>query len=139
MTIALTNTCGAGQLLKWNGATWMCAADIDTNSGGTITGVTAGVGLTGGGTTGNVTLSLHEHVREPARCLKWNGTTWACANDIDTDTNSGGTITGGHRGRRPHRRRDDRQRDARGRSRRRRRRARPTPSGSTPRTPTRAT
>jgi len=90
VTIALTNTCGAGQLLKWSGATWMCAADIDTNSGGTITGVAAGVGLTGGGTTGNVTLGL-TNTCASGQVLKWNGTTWACANDLDT--NSGGTIT----------------------------------------------
>ena len=39
------------------GSTWACAADNDTNSGGTVTGVTAGTGLAGGGTSGNVTLS----------------------------------------------------------------------------------
>jgi len=25
--------------------------------------------------------------------VKWDGSTWACANDVDTDTNSGGTVT----------------------------------------------
>ena len=56
---------------------------------GTITGVTAGSGLTGGGTSGNISLSL------PTTCatnqiLKWNGSNWACA----ADGNSGGTIKG---------------------------------------------
>jgi hypothetical protein len=46
-----------GQLPKWNGSVWVCADDIDTNSGGTITGVTAGSGLTGGGTLGTVTVA----------------------------------------------------------------------------------
>jgi hypothetical protein len=49
--------CADGQVLKWSGATWACGAD--TNSGGTITGVIlSGTGLTGGGSNGNVTLSI---------------------------------------------------------------------------------
>ncbi len=97
VTLSLLSSCAMGQLLKWNGAAWACANDIDTdtNSGGTITGVTVSPssGLVGGGTTGMVSLSL------PLTCgvgqmLKWNGAAWACADDIDTDTNSGGTITG---------------------------------------------
>jgi hypothetical protein len=97
VTLSLINTCGVGQLLKWNGAAWACANDIDTdtNSGGTITGVTLAPtsGLTGGGTTGDVSITLLTTCA-PGQLLKWNGTGWACANDIDTDTNSGGTITG---------------------------------------------
>ncbi len=91
VTLAMTNACGSGQLLKWNGGAWACASDIDTNSGGTITGVTAGVGLVGGGTTGTVALSL-PNTCAGGQVLKWSGATWMCAND--TDTNSGGTITG---------------------------------------------
>jgi hypothetical protein len=41
--------------LQWNGSTWVCAT---TSGSGTITGVTAGTDLTGGGTIGNVTLNL---------------------------------------------------------------------------------
>src|SRR5450755_3190239 len=56
---------------------------------GTITDVTAGSGLIGGGTSGNISLSL------PTTCatnqiLKWNGSAWACS----PDGNSGGTIKG---------------------------------------------
>ncbi len=47
-------SCTAGQALSWNGTTFSCVA----TSTGSITGVTAGSGLTGGGTTGTVTLSL---------------------------------------------------------------------------------
>lgn len=54
--------------------------DIVFKSGGTITGVTtsAGSGLTGGGTTGTLSLSL------PKTCanhqiLQWNGSAWNCA------------------------------------------------------------
>jgi hypothetical protein len=56
---------------------------------GTITGVTTatGSGLTGGGTTGSLTLSLLKTC-STNQVLQWNGTTWACA------TTGAGTITG---------------------------------------------
>jgi hypothetical protein len=47
--------CANGQIPKLSGTTWTCAADA--NSGGDVTGVTAGTGLTGGGASGAVTLS----------------------------------------------------------------------------------
>lgn len=51
-----------GQVLKYNGATnqWIPGTDNAGTSGGggTITGVTPGTGLTGGGSTGNVTLNI---------------------------------------------------------------------------------
>jgi hypothetical protein len=50
--------CPAGGIWKWGGTGWVCHPDIDTNSGGDVTGVTAGAGLTGGGLAGTVTLSL---------------------------------------------------------------------------------
>jgi hypothetical protein len=49
--------CTGGQVLKWSGSAWGCAPDLDTNSGGTITGVVAGSGLLGGGSSGSVSLS----------------------------------------------------------------------------------
>jgi len=56
-TLGLLTSCASGQILKWSGSAWACAADA--NSGGTITGVTAGTDLTGGGTAGNITLNLN--------------------------------------------------------------------------------
>ncbi len=51
----MPQSCTSGQIAEWNGSAWTCAADND--SGGDITAVTAGTGLTGGGTTGSVSLS----------------------------------------------------------------------------------
>ena len=51
-TIGL-KTCTANQVLQYIGTAWACS-----NAGtGTITGVTAGTGMTGGGTSGTVTLN----------------------------------------------------------------------------------
>jgi hypothetical protein len=46
----------ASQVLKYDGAKWAPAADA--NSGGTVTSITAGSGLTGGTITGSGTLAL---------------------------------------------------------------------------------
>jgi hypothetical protein len=55
-SLGLTSSCSSGQILKWNGASWACAAD--NNSGGTVTSVGSGLGLTGGPITGSGTLAI---------------------------------------------------------------------------------
>jgi hypothetical protein len=53
-----TTACSNTQVAKWNGSAWACAADNDTNSGGTVTGVTASAPLaSSGGTAPNITLT----------------------------------------------------------------------------------
>jgi hypothetical protein len=70
---------------------------------GTITGVTTGSGggLTGGGTSGTLNLSLTTSCAAN-QVLEWNGTAWACANPSGTGTITGVTagtdLTGGGTG-----------------------------------------
>ena len=54
--LSLLKSCAVNQVLQWNGSAWVCGS-VGTGNG-TITGVTAGTDLTGGGASGNVTLNL---------------------------------------------------------------------------------
>jgi len=58
LSLSLTKSCTTNQVLQWNGSAWVCAAMSTGSGSGTITGVTAGTALTGGGTTGAVTLNM---------------------------------------------------------------------------------
>ncbi|MFO1305471.1 MAG: tail fiber domain-containing protein [Burkholderiales bacterium] len=88
-----TVACSASQIAKWNGSAWICAADA--NSGGTVTSVASGTGLTGGPVTSSGTLSIASAYQLPQSCTngqvpKSNGAGgWTCA----SDANGGGTVT----------------------------------------------
>ncbi|AFY02862.1 cell wall surface anchor family protein [Bdellovibrio bacteriovorus str. Tiberius] len=61
LTYRPNNTaCTDGQVLKWINANsrWECANDTDTSSGGTITNIATGTGLSGGPITSTGTISL---------------------------------------------------------------------------------
>ena len=78
-TLGLEN-CSANQVLEFVSGAWTC-----TNAAvGTITGVTAGSGLSGGGTNGNVTLSI------PSA-----GITNAMLANSSLTVNAGTALTGG--------------------------------------------
>ncbi len=57
-------TCGSGQLAKWNGASWVCAPDLDTD---TLSGLNCATW----------------------QIPKWNGSIWECNYDWDTLYNLG--------------------------------------------------
>jgi hypothetical protein len=50
--------CQDGEVPKWSGSAWGCGSDADTNSGGSVTSVGSGAGLTGGPVTGSGTLAV---------------------------------------------------------------------------------
>jgi len=98
----VTGVCLPGSAIRSIDATGNVVCEADDNSGGTITGVTAGTGLTGGGTTGNVNLSITPSYQLPQLCAngqvaKSNGLGgWSCASDSDTTyiSGSGLNLTG---------------------------------------------
>jgi len=58
----VSGSCPPGQSIRVISPTGTVTCEVDDNSGGTITGVTAGTGLTGGGTIGTVTLNVDSTV-----------------------------------------------------------------------------
>jgi len=80
------------------------AAELDLvfAGGGTITGVTTanGSGLTGGGSSGTLNLSLI-HTCSAKQVLQWNGSAWACSSagtGTITGVTAGTDLTGGGTG-----------------------------------------
>jgi cell shape-determining protein MreC len=51
-------SCSSGEVAKWNGSAWACAGDVVGTSGGSVTSVAAGEGLTGGTITTSGTLAV---------------------------------------------------------------------------------
>ncbi len=82
-------SCGTGQILKWNGSAWACAAD--NNSGGTVTSITAGTGLTGGTITTSGTIAINTSIVPE---LGASSNTFTGSMTVDGNINLGGTVTG---------------------------------------------
>lgn len=89
-----------GQILQWNGSNWV-PATLSGGSGGGIAGVTVGTGLTGGGTSGTVSISalnttalwnanrlqgfgVSNSTPTAGKVLKFDGTNWIAGSDSIT-------------------------------------------------------
>jgi hypothetical protein len=89
--------CAANQVLKRTGGdtAWSCSTDVDTNSGGTVTSVSAGNGLAGGPITTTGSLALRSCLDEAI--LKVVGVTWQCSSDESQPTGAaGGDLQGSY-------------------------------------------
>lgn len=93
----LPSGCPTGQIAKWNGSAWACAEDA--NSGGTVTSVGSGTGLSGGPITSAGTLSLAGSYQLPQGCAngevpKSNGSGgWSCVSGSASGA-AGGALAG---------------------------------------------
>lgn len=81
--------CAEGQIVRAGVDGWYCSADA--NSGGDITAVTAGTGLSGGGTVGDVSVAVDFGVTQ----RRVNGS--CAAHQVITTINADGTVNCGDR------------------------------------------
>lgn len=79
MVSVLAPTCSGTEKLAWNGAAFTCSGD--ENSGGTVTSVATGAGLTGGTITGSGTISVNAPACAGTDKLTWNGSGFQCTSD----------------------------------------------------------
>jgi len=103
----LPQACAANQVPKYNAGTWICANDVDTNSGGDITDVTSVIGsgiavTNSAGPIPQISISNTDSMGCAANQGRlWNGAAWACtslptvaASDAKYVFRAGDTMTG---------------------------------------------
>jgi len=83
-------TCSAGEIAKYNGATWLCAPDdnTDTDTLATLSCLSGNI-IRYDGT--QWVCSVDSDTIAALSCstgqvAKWDGSAWVCADDLDTDT-----------------------------------------------------
>lgn len=94
----LPQGCANGQVAKWSGSAWGCADEASNSNLGLIE-VIAGPGLTGQTIDGQATISIASSYQLPQTCgngqiARWNGSTWNCSDDQDSDTKTFWSLTG---------------------------------------------
>mgnify|MGYP001421715210 CR=1 FL=1 len=88
----VTGVCSAGQYVRQVDADGSVVCGTDANSGGDITAVTAGAGLSGGATTGDASLALATSYRLPQSCaagqvpVSDGAGGWTCQSPIPAGT-----------------------------------------------------
>jgi hypothetical protein len=85
----LPQSCADGQIAVWDATALVWVCGDDASNAGDITGVAADSGLTGGGTSGDVSLSLLPAFQLPQSCAdgkigRWdvNSGLWICSDDL---------------------------------------------------------
>jgi hypothetical protein len=99
----VSGSCSPGQSIRVISPTGTVTCEVDNDSGGDITGVNPGIGLTGGGTSGTVTLNANTSVLQsrvsgscsPGQSIRVISSTGTVTCEVDdTGTDTDWTISG---------------------------------------------